>query len=81
MKNFNNLIRSLNILKKSLKNNQKQFILGNIARYPTNHPSDCVNLQQKKIINNQLFIVWFNRLSDYLYLMARFEELAQKKRK
>ena len=33
-----------------------------------------VGLIQDKIIDNPLVIVWFNRLSDYLYLLARSEE-------
>ncbi len=33
-----------------------------------------VELFQKKELNNQNLLIWLNRLSDYLYLMARFEE-------
>lgn len=33
-----------------------------------------VKLFEDKQIENEMLIVWFNRLSDYLYLMARFEE-------
>ena len=33
-----------------------------------------VGLLQEKIIDNKILIVWFNRLSDYLYLLARLEE-------
>ena len=33
-----------------------------------------VKLLESGEINNKFLIVWINRLSDYLYLMARFEE-------
>ena len=33
-----------------------------------------VELSEKKEISNETLLIWFNRLSDYLYLMARFEE-------
>ena len=33
-----------------------------------------VSLFQSKFITNELLIVWLNRLSDYLYLLARLEE-------
>jgi len=33
-----------------------------------------VSLFENKEISNETLIVWFNRLSDYLYLLARFEE-------
>lgn len=33
-----------------------------------------VKLVESKEIDNLTMIVWFNRISDYLYLMARFEE-------
>ena len=33
-----------------------------------------VGLLEQKEITNETVLVWFNRLSDYLYLMARFEE-------
>ena len=33
-----------------------------------------VGLLEKKEITNEIVLIWFNRLSDYLYLMARFEE-------
>lgn len=33
-----------------------------------------VGLLEQKEITNEVVLVWFNRLSDYLYLMARFEE-------
>ncbi len=33
-----------------------------------------VGLLQDKIIDNDVLLVWFNRLSDYLYLLARQEE-------
>lgn len=33
-----------------------------------------VGLLKTKDITNEIVLVWFNRLSDYLYLMARFEE-------
>ena len=31
-------------------------------------------LLEERTIDNKIVLVWFNRLSDYLYLMARFEE-------
>ena len=31
-------------------------------------------LLEESTIDNEIVLVWFNRLSDYLYLMARFEE-------
>ena len=34
----------------------------------------AVQLFENKELTNELIIVWLNRLSDYLYLMARFEE-------
>ncbi len=33
-----------------------------------------IGLLEQKEITNETVLVWFNRLSDYLYLMARFEE-------
>ncbi len=33
-----------------------------------------VELSEKKELLNETLLIWFNRLSDYLYLMARFEE-------
>lgn len=33
-----------------------------------------VDLFDKGIIKNKIMIIWFNRLSDYLYLLARYEE-------
>lgn len=33
-----------------------------------------VKLYEEKEISNEKLLVWMNRLSDYLYLMARFEE-------
>lgn len=33
-----------------------------------------VGLLEQKEITNETVLVWFNRLSDYLYLMARLEE-------
>lgn len=33
-----------------------------------------VGLLEEKEISNTIVLVWFNRLSDYLYLLARFEE-------
>ncbi len=33
-----------------------------------------VTLLEKNIIENKVLLVWFNRLSDYLYLLARHEE-------
>ena len=35
-----------------------------------------VGLFEAKEIQNEILIVWMNRLSDYLYLMARYEEEA-----
>ena len=32
------------------------------------------SLLEKKVIENTVVLVWFNRLSDYLYLLARQEE-------
>ncbi len=34
----------------------------------------AVGLFQEKMISNETVIVWLNRLSDYLYLLARLEE-------
>jgi len=34
----------------------------------------AVSLFEKKEIQNEILLVWFNRLSDYLYLLARLEE-------
>lgn len=33
-----------------------------------------VSLSNKKHIHNKHLLIWFNRLSDYLFLLARFEE-------
>lgn len=33
-----------------------------------------VELSEKKELSNEILLIWFNRLSDYLYLLARFEE-------
>ncbi len=33
-----------------------------------------IALLEKKIIANTILLIWFNRLSDYLYLLARCEE-------
>ncbi|HOW36194.1 MAG TPA: cob(I)yrinic acid a,c-diamide adenosyltransferase [Candidatus Omnitrophota bacterium] len=33
-----------------------------------------VKLFENKIMDNKILIAWFNRLSDYLYLLARHEE-------
>ena len=33
-----------------------------------------VALLEEKIMNNEIPLVWLNRLSDYLYLLARLEE-------
>ena len=33
-----------------------------------------VHLLEEKTIANGRLVIWFNRLSDYLYLLARFEE-------
>jgi len=37
-----------------------------------------VGLYQKKELNNPTMIVWLNRLSDYLFLLARVEEKKSK---
>ena len=33
-----------------------------------------VELSEKKEFSNETLLIWMNRLSDYLYLLARFEE-------
>ena len=33
-----------------------------------------VGLISEKSLTNETILIWFNRLSDYLYLMARYEE-------
>ena len=33
-----------------------------------------VRLLQEKIVDNEILLIWFNRLSDYLYLLARHAE-------
>ena len=33
-----------------------------------------VGLVNEKAIQNEVLIIWLNRLSDYLYLLARYEE-------
>jgi cob(I)alamin adenosyltransferase len=34
----------------------------------------CVTMMKKKLLNNRDIIVYLNRLSDLLYLLARFNE-------
>ena len=33
-----------------------------------------VALGEDKILDNEVLLIWLNRLSDFLYLLARFEE-------